>query len=139
MKKALLVATVYGFIASFEQNNIRILQELGYIACSSTPEDRFRWILRLLENRPGLFLMCLLVKISSAGLKNGLPPHKNDYCCIPSKEDAEFVACMENVLDVYEFPYDPKCPVVCMDEKPYQLLRDAREPLPIRSGDDEKN
>ncbi|MCT3493967.1 IS630 family transposase, partial [Lactobacillus delbrueckii] len=29
---------------------------------------------------------------------------------------------MEDVLDVYELPYNPKVPVVCMDEKPYQLL-----------------
>ena len=30
----------------------------------------------------------------------------NDYWCIPSKEDADFVACMEDVLDVYELPDD---------------------------------
>ncbi len=62
----------------------------------------------------------------------------NAYWCIPSKEDAEFVACMEDVLDVYELPYNPARPVVCMDEKPYQLLGDVREPLPMRSGDDRK-
>jgi hypothetical protein len=45
---------------------------------------------------------------------------------------------MEDVLDVYETPYDPVRPVVCMDEKPYQLLGDAREPLPARPGDDLK-
>lgn len=43
----------------------------------------------------------------------------NDYWCIPSKEDAEFVAYMEDVPDVYELPYNPAHPVVCMDEKPY--------------------
>ena len=58
----------------------------------------------------------------------------NDYWCIPSKEDADFVACMEDVLDVYELPYDPMYPVVCMDEKPYQLLDDVREPLSARPG-----
>ena len=46
----------------------------------------------------------------------------NDYWCIPSKEDGEFVASMEDVLGVYELPYDLMRPVVCMDEKPYQLL-----------------
>ena len=61
----------------------------------------------------------------------------NDYWCIPSKEDADFVACMEDVLDVYELPYNPARPVVCMDEKPYQLLGDVREPLPMRPGDDQ--
>jgi len=45
---------------------------------------------------------------------------------------------MEDVLDVYELPYDPKRPVVCMDEKPYQLLGDARQPLPMRPGSDQK-
>ena len=45
---------------------------------------------------------------------------------------------MEDVLDVYELPYDPMRPVVCMDEKPYQLLGEAREPLPMRPGDDQK-
>ena len=45
---------------------------------------------------------------------------------------------MEDVLDVYERPYDPKNPVVCMDEKPYQLLGDARAPLPMKPGSDQK-
>lgn len=62
----------------------------------------------------------------------------NNYWCIPSKEDADFVACMEDVLDVYELPYNPVRPVVCMDEKPYQLLGDAREPLPMRPGNNRK-
>ena len=62
----------------------------------------------------------------------------NDCWCIPSKEDADFVACMEDVLDVYELPYNPARPVVCMDEKPYQLLGDVREPLPMRPGDGQK-
>lgn len=61
-------------------------------------------------------------------------PHKNDYWCIPPKENAEFVACMEDILDVYERSYDPLNPVVCMDEKPYQLLGELKEPLPMRKG-----
>lgn len=45
---------------------------------------------------------------------------------------------MEDVLDVYEQPYNSRYPVVCMDEKPYQLLGDAREPLAMRPGDIQK-
>lgn len=45
---------------------------------------------------------------------------------------------MEDVLDVYELPYDEKYPVVCMDEKPYQLLGESREPLPMIPGSDRK-
>ena len=45
---------------------------------------------------------------------------------------------MEDVLDTYELPYNPNVPVVCMDEMPYQLLGDSREPLPTRCGDTQK-
>ena len=45
---------------------------------------------------------------------------------------------MEDILDVYETPYDGNRPVVCMDEKPYQLLSDARDSWAMRPGDDRK-
>jgi len=41
---------------------------------------------------------------------------------------------MEDVLDVYQRQYDKDCPVVCMDEKPYQLLSETREPIPMKPG-----
>lgn len=37
---------------------------------------------------------------------------------------------MEDVLDLYNEPYDPKRPVVCFDERPYQLVEEVRLPLP---------
>ena len=45
---------------------------------------------------------------------------------------------MEDVLDVYARPLDPAAPVVCMDEKPYQLLAHARDPIPAGPGHDLK-
>ena len=60
------------------------------------------------------------------------------YWCIPPKQNAEFVAKMEDVLAVYARPYNPENPVVCMDEKPYQLLDDNRKPLPLKPGSVEK-
>jgi hypothetical protein len=45
---------------------------------------------------------------------------------------------MEDVLDVYARPYDPQLPVVCMDEKPYQLLAHARAPIPATPGRDRR-
>ncbi len=53
--------------------------------------------------------------------------------CIPPQQDAAFVAQMEQVLQVYASPYDSKCPVVCMDEQPKQLIREARRSI-ITSG-----
>ena len=41
---------------------------------------------------------------------------------------------MEDILDVYTRPYDPRRPLVCMDETSKQLLRDARTPLPVGPG-----
>lgn len=49
--------------------------------------------------------------------------------CIPPKQNAEFVARMEDVLEVYSRPFDSKRPVVCMDEKPFQLLDEYLEPI----------
>ena len=45
---------------------------------------------------------------------------------------------MEDVLDVYELPFNPDIPVVCMDEKPYQLLGEARDSWAMRPGDNKK-
>nr|VFK12106.1 MAG: Transposase DDE domain-containing protein [Candidatus Kentron sp. LPFa]VFK28192.1 MAG: Transposase DDE domain-containing protein [Candidatus Kentron sp. LPFa] len=51
---------------------------------------------------------------------------------IPPEENAEFVACMEDVLEVYQRPYDPEYPVVCLDEQPTQLIGETRQPIPMK-------
>jgi hypothetical protein len=43
---------------------------------------------------------------------------------------------MEDILSVYARIHDPRRPVVCMDEKPYQLLTHARDPIPAAAGRD---
>jgi len=53
----------------------------------------------------------------------------SEYWVIPPDADAEFVANMEEVLEVYERPYDPAHPVLCMDEQPVQLLKETRVPI----------
>jgi len=54
--------------------------------------------------------------------------------CIPPQHNGAFVAAMEGVLAVYARPHNESNPVVCMDEKPYQLFDHVREPLPIKPG-----
>ena len=39
---------------------------------------------------------------------------------------------MEQVLDIYERPYDPRRPVICFDERPCQLLGDVLMPIPMK-------
>jgi hypothetical protein len=53
--------------------------------------------------------------------------------CIP-QVDGEYVARMEDVLDLYAEASDPKRPVVCFDESPVQLIGEARQPIPAEPG-----
>jgi hypothetical protein len=58
--------------------------------------------------------------------------------CIPPEQNAEFVAHMEDVLDVYERPYDEKRPLVCLDESSKQLIGEVAEPIPAEPGHPER-
>ncbi|HEY7908288.1 MAG TPA: IS630 family transposase [Thermomicrobiales bacterium] len=66
--------------------------------------------------------------------KSALKPWLKQCWCIPPKQNAAFVACMEDVLDVYTRPYDPRFPQLCMDETHTQLLGEVRDPLPVAPG-----
>lgn len=54
---------------------------------------------------------------------------KIEYWVIPPEQDAEFVAAMEDVLELYAKAYDAGHPVLCMDEKPLQLLKETQLPI----------
>lgn len=58
--------------------------------------------------------------------------------CIGPEQDAAFVAHMEDVLEVYQRPYDPENPMVCMDEVSKQLISEKRGPLPPEPGRPER-
>src|SRR6266568_4413902 len=94
-------------------------------ACASPPEGRARWTLELLADA-----MVKLTDHQSLSdetvrrrlAENGLKPWRKDMWCIP-KVDGEYVARMEDVLDLYAEAPDPDRPVVCFDESPGQLER----------------
>ena len=58
----------------------------------------------------------------------------NEQWCIPEKESAEFVCAMEDVLEVYHRPHNPKEPLVCFDEGSKQQTKETRTPLPAKPG-----
>jgi hypothetical protein len=58
--------------------------------------------------------------------------------CIPPEQDAAFVAQMEQVLEVYKRPHDPRRPVICMDEQSKQLISEVIQPLPLVPGHAER-
>nr|VFK07757.1 MAG: DDE superfamily endonuclease [Candidatus Kentron sp. H]VFK07841.1 MAG: DDE superfamily endonuclease [Candidatus Kentron sp. H] len=104
------------------------------IACSKPPEGYAnvdiaiaRWKIGYL--RDGGFYLCTNGHADTE--KNELQPHRSDYRVIPPKENAEFAACMEDVLEVYQRPYTPERPVVCFDEQPTQLIGETRQLIPM--------
>jgi transposase len=70
--------------------------------------------------------------------KNELKPWLRKMWCIPPDQDAEFVCAMENVLETYVRPYDPRRPVVCLDEKSKQLVAEVCKPIAARPGEPER-
>jgi hypothetical protein len=66
--------------------------------------------------------------------KNELKPWRTRRFCIPPEHNAAFVAAMEDVLEVYQRPYDPKRPQVCIDETSKQLVEHIRTPIPASPG-----
>ena len=99
-------------------------------ALGPAPEGRAKWTLRLLaeyvEERQYIVSLSY-VSIGDMLNTNQVKPHLSKYWCTPKEHDAEFVMCMEDVLDIYQREYDPRFPVICMDEKPVQLLDEICE------------
>jgi hypothetical protein len=110
------------------------------LACSAPPEGYARWSLRLLADR--VVQMKIIDSISHETVRqvldeNELKPWRREEWCIPTA-NAEFVFHMEDILDVYKRPADPKRPLVCFDESPEQLVSETRQALPMTPGQLEK-
>jgi transposase len=102
------------------------------LACSTPPEGHGRWSLRLLADRMAELAYVDTLSYQTARRvlgKNELKPWLRKQWVIPPKANATFVWRMEDVLEVYTRPYDPKHPLVCMDEVSKQLLAETRTPL----------
>jgi hypothetical protein len=67
-----------------------------------------------------------------------LKPWLKEQWCLPPEADAEFVAAMEDVLDVYHRPFDPHRPLVCLDEASKQLIGEVAAPVPAEPGQPER-
>src|SRR5829696_6093095 len=105
-------------------------------ACANPPEGRARWTLELLAGE--IVRLTQHESLSRETVRrrlseNALKPWREEMWCIP-QVDGEFVARMEDVLDLYAEPPDPKRPVVCLDESPLQLIGQTRQPIPPKPG-----
>jgi hypothetical protein len=63
-----------------------------------------------------------------------LKPWLKEQWCLPPEANAEFVAAMEDVLDVYHRPLGPNRPLVCLDEASKQLIGEVATPVPAEPG-----
>lgn len=70
--------------------------------------------------------------------KNELKPWLREMWCIPPEKNAEFVCCMENVLETYQLAYSADEPVICMDEVSVQLIGETRPEIPMKPGEPER-
>lgn len=109
-------------------------------ACSPPPKGCAHWTLRLLAGR--FVELADLDSISPATIgrrlhEKDIKPWQKKMWCIP-EVDADFVAHMEDVLELYAEPPDPQRPVVCIDETLKQLVADVKTPLPPVPGSTEK-
>src|SRR6478752_4929389 len=100
-------------------------------ACAKPPAGRKRWTLTLLADAMVKFtdhdsLSGETVRRRLA--ENDLKPWRRDMWCIP-RVDGEYVARMEDVLDLYAEAPDPERPLVCFDETPVQLIGEVRQPI----------
>src|SRR5258708_4960960 len=105
-------------------------------ACAAPPTGRARWTLALLAGE--MVRLTSHDSLSTETIRrrlaeNQLKPWQKKMWCIP-KVDAEFVARMEDVLDLYAETPDEKRPVVCFDETPRQLIGEARVQVAPKPG-----
>lgn len=107
-------------------------QRIAAKACAQPPEGQARWTVALLtkevENDKKIF-SASRETVRMALHAHQLKPWLQKMWCVPIL-NGEYIERMEDVLDLYEKPYDPKRPVVCLDEKPCQLLDHSRLPVP---------
>ena len=109
-------------------------------ACSSPPQGRKRWMLDLLAGEMVRLTDHEAVSRETVRRRlaeDDLKPWRRDMWCIP-QIDGAYVARMEDVLDLYAEPADPKRPVVCFDESPTQLIGETRAPIPVQPGQPER-
>ena len=109
-------------------------------ACARPPEGRARWTLELLAGE--MVRLTAHASLSRETVRrrlaeNALKPWRQKMWCIP-RVDGEFVARMEDVLDLCAEAPDPKRPVVCFDESPTRLIGEVRQRIPPEPGQVER-
>lgn len=122
-----------------EKRKINGRQEAQIIAtvCTERPDGREKWTVRELTTH--LIELEIVEEVSRETVrttmrKNKLKPWQIKEWCIGPKKDPNYVARMEDVLNVHELPYDAKRPTIGIDEGNIQLVKDKQDPIEMKSG-----
>lgn len=114
----------------------RIKSQIVALVCSDPPEAFDRWTLELIQERAvkdKIIENISKEKIRIILQEHDLKPWRYDMWCVPELTE-EFINRMENILDIYEKPVDIDYPLVCVDEKPIQLLDNKRKEIKVSEG-----
>ncbi len=116
--------------------SVQTRAKITALACTKAPAGRSKWSLRLLADK--VVELEYIDRISYQSVrnilkKNELQPHLKTQWCIGELTPL-FIWRMEQILDLYGQPYDPKRPLWCFDERPCQLLGDILVPIPMKPG-----
>lgn len=108
------------------------------MVCTDPPNGYYRWTLDLIveeASRKGLVANGTISReqVRIILQEHDLKPWQEKMWCIEELSE-EYIERMEDVLEVYERPYDPDKPVICVDEKPVPLLADARDRIQAEPG-----
>ena len=106
------------------------------VACSKPPAGRAKWTMRLLADE--MVRLTAHESLSGETIRRrmseiALKPWQEKMWCIP-EINGEYVARMEDVLELYAQEPDPRRPVICFDETPRQLIGEERVPIPPEPG-----
>lgn len=114
----------------------RIKAKIIALVCSDPPEGFDRWTIELLAEKSietRIVSSISKEKIRIILKEHDLKPWQYQMWCVPELTQ-EYIQRMEDILNLYERPYNGKEPVICLDEKPVSLFGDKREMIPFSEG-----
>jgi transposase len=114
------------------ENQARLIK----LACEETIDGVNHWSLRFLSRN---YVTVEGTQVSHETIRktlheSELKPWQRREFCIPPSANADFVAAMEDILELYKLPPNPDMPLICMDECPKQLIGEVRPVLSAKPG-----
>jgi len=110
--------------------------------CSNPPSGCYRWTLDLIVEQTIERNLTKKGTVSREQIRiilqeHDLKPWQEKMWCIEKLSD-EYIGRMEKILDIYALPYNNTKPIICVDEKPIQLIENKKDPIKMKPGSPKK-